>query len=597
MNWLRAFFAFLFVFVVSLPISLGEDIHDAVKLGDLKLLQKILEGDPSSINKPDENSMTPLHLAIDLADLKAASLLLEKGADVNLINYKKETPLHVAANKGNAEAVKLLLKYDADITLREMRDRIPLFLACNWGNDLETVRLLIEAGSDVNDVNSRGERVLVSTLFYGRKEIIDLLLDSGALIPDDERILRQVLFVTASNGMERPFNIAVEKCEKQNIEWWTGVPMNACARGGSVDIARTLIEKGVDFKEKDRYGVTPLHIAAENGRKEFIEFLLSKGVEIDTPSFMGKTALHFAQDNGHQDLAAFLVGKGASQAPPKFPLLEGDYLGQKKPGNMPQLFAIGIVSDHGFDSEHSPAVFSPDLKEMYWTQKFRGPILCMKQEGGMWTAPEKAPFCSEYGDGEPFFSPDGQKLFFLSFRPIEPEGPTDKENMWFVERTSGGWTEPKPVSPLINAFDLHWLFSVARSGTIYFASPKEGGFGANDIYYSRKINGKYEGPVNMGDVINSPGIDHTPFIAPDESYLIYVSTKDSPSPNNMRFYISYRKEDGTWMKPIDLGDEINSKRPALCPAVTPDGKYMFFIGEGDIFWVDAGFIEKLHPAK
>jgi ankyrin repeat protein len=63
--------------------------------------------------------------------------------------------------------------------MREMRDRIPLFLACNWGRDLETVRLLIDAGSNVNDKNSRGEIVLVSTLYYGKKEIIDLLIDRG----------------------------------------------------------------------------------------------------------------------------------------------------------------------------------------------------------------------------------------------------------------------------------------------------------------------------------------------------------------------------------------------------------------------------------
>jgi len=49
------------------------------------------------------------------------------------------------------------------------------------------------------------------------------------------------------------------------------------------------------------------------------------------------------------------------------------------------------------------------------------------------------------------------------------------------------------------------------------------------------------------------------------------------------------------MTPIDLGQKINSLRYALCPAVTPHGKYMFFIGQGDIYWVDARLIEELKP--
>jgi len=574
---------------------MAEDIHEAAKTGDIVQLKKMLTEDSTRVNSLDKDKMTPLHHAVDAGKLEAASLLIRMGADINAVNFKKETPLHIAAYKGNAGAVKLLLEHNADLTMREMRDRIPLFLACNWGNDLETVRLLIEAGSDVNDKNSRGEIVLVSTLSYGKKEIIDLLIDRGATIPEDKEILRRVLYVTASNGMERPFNIAVEKSEKQNMEWWTGISMHACARGGSVSIARALLDKGADFRQKNRYGIEPLHIASENGRTEFVEFLLSKGAEIDTPSLVGKTAFHFALDNGHDELAAMLVSKGASQAPPQFPVLKGDYLGQPGPGDTPQIFAPGIVSGHGFESEHSPAVFSPDLKEVYWTPKWKSSIFFMVQKNGVWTAPKSVPFCSEYGDGEPIFSPDGKKLFFLSFRPLKPGGPSDKENMWYVERTPEGWSEPKRVSALINAFDLHWLFSVSDDGTIYFASPSGNSYGSNDIYSSRFVNGEYEEPKNLGNVINTNGIDHTPYIAPDESYLIYVSSRESSSPMDMRFYISYRNKDGSWMKPINLGPKINAIRLALCPAVTPDGKYLFFIGAADIYWVDAKFIKGLKP--
>ena len=56
-------------------------------------------------------------------------------------------------------------------------------------------------------------------------------------------------------------------------------------------------------------------------------------------------------------------------------------------------------------------------------------------------------------------------------------------------------------------------------------------------------------------------------------------------------------EETAWMKPQDLGQKINSISQGLCPVITADGKYMFFIGQGDIFWVEAGFIEELRPKK
>jgi ankyrin repeat protein len=593
----KALISTLFMVCFACVCCLADEIHEAARRGDLEKLKVILDKNPSAIGSLDKNKNTPLHHAIDENKLKAAQLLIKSGSGVNGVNYKMETPLHIAAYEGNAKAIKLLLNHGADYTLREMRHRIPLFLATNWGHNLEAVKLLVEAGSDVNDRNVRGESVLVSTLYYGKKEIIHYLIDRGATLPEDERTLRQVAYVTASNGMKRPFGMAVNKLEKKKADWWTRIPMQACARGGSLPIARALIAKGVPFNKKDLYGVAPIHIAAEKGKLEMVRFLLAKGVDINTPSLVGKTPLHYAGDKGHKKLVKYLISKGASQKPAKFPILKGDYLGQKPPGDTPERFAPGIVSGHGFNSEHSPAVFSPDLKEVYWTAKFKGPILFMVQENGIWSTPQRAPFNSKYGDGEPIFSPDGKKLFFLSLRPLQPRGIADKENMWFVERTKHGWSDPKPVSPVINAYDLHWLFSVASNGNIYFSSVQDDGFGSKDIYFSEWVKGQYSEPRNLGKSINTKGIEHTPYIAPDESYLVFVSTLGSHSFQNMRFMISYRKQDGTWGKAKECNPKLRSIYGALCPAITPDGKYMFFIGNGDIYWIKADFIKKRRPRE
>ena len=110
------------------------------------------------------------------------------------------------------------------------------------------------------------------------------------------------------------------------------------------------------------------------------------------------------------------------------------------------------------------------------------------------TAPRPAPFNSRWGDGEPNFSPDGKRLHFLSVRPLEPGGREDKENIWYVERAGAGWSAAKPVSGVVNAFDHHWLFSVASDGPLYLSSVREGGIGGREVYVSRCVGGIHRRP-------------------------------------------------------------------------------------------------------
>jgi hypothetical protein len=83
--------------------------------------------------------------------------------------------------------------------------------------------------------------------------------------------------------------------------------------------------------------------------------------------------------------------------------------------------------------------------------------------------------------------------------------------------------------------------------------------------------------------------------SPDQSYLIFTSAGHQETEAHFRFYISYRRPDGSWTTPQRLNGELAELEASLCPAITPDGRFMFFIGEGDIWWVSADFIEEMHP--
>jgi Tol biopolymer transport system component len=88
-----------------------------------------------------------------------------------------------------------------------------------------------------------------------------------------------------------------------------------------------------------------------------------------------------------------------------------------------------------------------------------------------------------------------------------------------------------------------------------------------------------------------------PFIAPDESYLIFARARHSENLGYIDLWISFRDESGGWTVPVNLGQPVNTRANEICPIVSPDGKYLFFNssrrGNDDNYWVEASFIEDL----
>ncbi|MBM3312213.1 MAG: tetratricopeptide repeat protein, partial [Candidatus Aminicenantes bacterium] len=169
----------------------------------------------------------------------------------------------------------------------------------------------------------------------------------------------------------------------------------------------------------------------------------------------------------------------------------------------------------------------------------------------------------------------------------------DLSGSWLLQAAAAGWSEPQLLDPGINAMNMHWQFSLDRERNLYFAGRSPDSLGLQDIYMARFVDGNYEKPVNPGQPINSKAGDETPFIAPDGSYLLFARQFD--------LWVSFRGADGAWSEPVRLGPEVNSPSIELCPIVTADGQYLFFLsqrdGESHAYWVRADVIEKLRPEK
>lgn len=264
--------------------------------------------------------------------------------------------------------------------------------------------------------------------------------------------------------------------------------------------------------------------------------------------------------------------KEQSDSQDKFPVFEDRYLGQKPPGLIPKLFAPGIVSTEAY--VEAGGDFTPDMKEFYFSRyggKFKEPTLfVMQYKNHRWS-----------------------KASVLS---------TDIEK--YRNRFNPGWSEMKSLEPYKD-ITIHGL-SVSAKGTYYIDEYTRVGDGP--LRYSRLINGKREAPRPVDKVINTGKWVAHPFIAPDESYLMWDVEKEGNYGADI--YISFRQKDGSWGAAINMGDKINTAFYDQSPRVTPDGKYLFFwkgddkVREdgstylvGSPYWVDAQIIETLRPKQ
>ena len=577
--------------------------------GGYKEVAELLIAHGAAIDAKEINGNTPLHYAARNGKADVAELLLSKGADINAQNKDGFTSLHWTARNNHKTVLELLLAAGAKPDIRENRGMTVLVMSIWWMKDLGAARLLIDKGADMSArVEGSWVTPIAVAAQYGLRDIVDLLIDKGAVVDEKNRVLVRM---AVANGLERLFKIVSEKGADLNVATNTGGSMlHFAGEGGSPEIIKILLDKGFKLDEADRYGWTPLHYAAYNARRDAVAFLLDRGADIDKKNLSGKSPFNIAVERGFSEISRLLASKRADQSPQKLPVLTGEYLGQRRPGAKPEVFALDIVSTP--EMEHGSVTFSPDGTTIYWTGGYRwsgpqGPqgsfkVLSSHIESDQWTAPQYAFFTGDLriSDDVPFLSPDGRRLIFMSKRPIKPGGKEERDNYWVIDRTETGWSQPKLIDDAVLAMTIRWQISVSNNGTLYFGSTDGGGRGGSDIYISRLVNGKYSKPENVGETINTEFSESSPFIAPDESYLIFGKEAQGDRTVKNGLYIAFRGADGKWTTPIYMGDEINSGG-AGTPYVSPDGKYLFFNsgrnGNYDVYWVDAKIINDLKPGE
>uniref|UniRef100_A0A671SB67 Protein TANC1-like n=1 Tax=Sinocyclocheilus anshuiensis TaxID=1608454 RepID=A0A671SB67_9TELE len=263
----------------------------------------------ANVDVVSENGMSSLCYSAAAGHLGLVGLLCKRGAKVDHVDKSGQCALVHAALRGHSEVIECLLELSwstegqQDLKLKNKALQQGLIAACSMGHihlmlsveqlsknnfsltaaagraKMEVCSFLLERGAQVLQVNRRGACALFCAVRQGHWQIADLLLQHGADVNVSDKQGRTLLMVAA--------------CE------------------GHLSTADFLLSKGASLASLDKEGLTPLSWACLKGHKNVVQFLVEKGAVIDHSDKNGRTPLDLAAFYGDADIVHYLVEKGA----------------------------------------------------------------------------------------------------------------------------------------------------------------------------------------------------------------------------------------------------------------------------------------------
>ncbi|CAG9861802.1 unnamed protein product [Phyllotreta striolata] len=253
-------------------------LHEAVRKNDLKIVKEfveVLQQEEMSVNLVDQNGYTPLHIATLHGYKEIVTLLLEKGANINLsISDNIETPLSLAIKKGYEDIVKLLLHKGADINQRLPKGYAPLHSAIKAKN-FNIIKMLVEEGADVNlrDVSHGYSSLHFAVIFYNEEKRLKRPVGHQLQSKQTKATIKntQTTFDFYTNVIE----FLLSKGADINItNWDEEIPLHCAARQNQIQMIKFLMEKGADSTMESSDGDAPVDlITDDNCVYEFIKYI------------------------------------------------------------------------------------------------------------------------------------------------------------------------------------------------------------------------------------------------------------------------------------------------------------------------------------
>ena len=245
------------------------------------------------------------------------------------------------------------------------------------------------------------------------------------------------------------------------------------------------------------------------------------------------------------------------------------------------LFGEGIISTALFERD---LAINPKGTEIVYTlgdyKQSRRSLVVMRQENGEWTAPEILPFSgSKHHDIEPFYTNEGNRIYFASNRPIFNDSTRNDYNIWYTDKVGGEWAEPIALDSIINTKGDEFFPSLSDKGNLFFTATREDGIGREDIFMSQYKEGHFLAPEVLPVEINTAYYEFNAYISPKEDLLIFSSYGRKDGQGGGDLYISRKDEHGNWGESKNMGTLINSEKLDFCPFIDWENRIFYFSSE------------------
>ncbi|CAC5421080.1 unnamed protein product [Mytilus coruscus] len=221
------------------------------------------------------------------------------------------TPLTAACSGGNKKIVQLLIDKGSDVNEVDGMKHAPLTTACIGGNE-KMVQLLIDNGSDINKIDGMKQTPLTTACSRGNEKIIKLLIDKGSNVNQVDGMRQTPLTIACSRRNEKIVQLLINKGSDVNqVDGVRETPLTFACSEGNEKIVRLCIDKGSDVNQVDGIGKTPLTVACIEGIEKIVQLLIDKGCDVNQVDGMGQTPLTAACSGGHEKIVQLLIDKGS----------------------------------------------------------------------------------------------------------------------------------------------------------------------------------------------------------------------------------------------------------------------------------------------